>query len=320
MRTALKLHPSLRLLPISQDKVQIRLNSDQITLPTVGKLVQALAGYCDGSHSQETVATLLLNDGFDADQIEGLLELFHEREYFSSDTGASLDALAAKIEWIGSKSRQENDRYDNRLSTFDPAEITVYLPVPGLLSQITATELRALGFQAVESSAPPDSENAIVLVCTDTDDHGFALRQNDEALGKNLPALYAALTDSCARIGPFVLPKETSCFACYHHRLRSNITFHEEFDNLVGVAGHAGSAAPAQASRIYALAAASHICAELLKFVHKTTHIALLGRVMEIDLVTYQSSISNILKLPRCTRCGMARAHVSPTRAARNLL
>lgn len=320
MRTALKLHSSLRLLPISQDKIQIRLNSDQITLPTLGKLVQALARHCDGSHSQETVATLLLNDGFDADDIEGLLEFFHEREYFASATGTSHDALAAKIEWIGSKSRQESDRYDNRLGTFDPAEITVYLPVPGLLSQITATELRALGFQTAESGAPPDEENSILLICSDSDDHRFALQQNEYALGKNIPALFAALTDSCARIGPFVLPKETSCFACYHHRLRSNITFHEEFDNLVGVAGHAASSDTAQVSRIYALAAASHICAELLKFVHKTTHIALLGRVMEIDLVTYQSSISNILKLPRCTQCGMARAHVAPTRAARDLL
>ncbi|MFC4158914.1 TOMM precursor leader peptide-binding protein [Chitinimonas lacunae] len=313
------------MLPLSNEKIQIRLSADQITLPSSGKLVQALARYSDGSRHQQEILQALSAEGFDPAQIEALLELFHDRGYFADDSTGSgswqIDTLAGQIEWIGEKSRESNDRYENLLNTFDIRHITVHLPQPGLLSQTVAAQLRALGFQVQEGGElPADASNLIRLVCSDHDDHRSALEQNKLALDARHPVLFAALTDSHARIGPFVLPGETPCFACYHHRLRSNLRFPEEFDHFVGVASEGQSKQAIEPSKIYAQAAASYLCTELLKFVHKTTHLSLLGRVMEVDLLGYQSTISSVLKLPRCPVCGVGRAHLSPSRAVRNLL
>lgn len=322
MHDTLRLHPAVHFNFMGGDRVQVGVMGDQITVQHGATLIAALLPLCDGSHATHEVEMALQHAGHPSEQVGAVLEFLRRRGCFTGFGSAALvDPLAAQIDWLAS--RLPNDSYDNRLTLQDPAQITVHVPNQGLLSDMAAQVIQQLGFQLCRATDAPVAANLVCIHCTDWDDHASALRHNQAAIRGTVPTLYAALGESKARIGPFVLPAETPCYACFHHRLRSSMAFVDEFDCRVGLpidellSGQRFRSAPSQS---YAAVVASLIGSELLKYVRKLTLLSLLGRALEIDLLRYQMESSRILRLPRCPACGSGKPHGVPTQAPRDLL
>jgi bacteriocin biosynthesis cyclodehydratase domain-containing protein len=326
MNSTLRLHPVVRLSALDAHRVQIRTMSDYVTVTKEGALVVALAALCDGTRSQEEVRAQLIENNFPVAQVAAVLDFFHAKGYLMlDDSNETLmqDALGGQIDWLVGKLPE--DRFNNRLNTDTPSLVTVHLPTSSRLSTLLASELERLGFRICQTEQLPPGGNTITVVSCDWDDHGTALAVNRNSLALGTPTLYVALTEKGARVGPFVLPGETPCFECFHHRCRAAVSFIEEFDRQVGVItkqNNASDVVPVGPpfSKMYAGVVTSLVSAELLKYLGKLTSLSLLGRVMEFDLLRFQPETGRVLRLPRCRACGQGRAHARPTRAARDLL
>jgi bacteriocin biosynthesis cyclodehydratase domain-containing protein len=322
MQHTLHLHPAVHFNFMGGDRVQVGVMGEQVTVQRGAALIAALLPLCDGSRPVHDIELALQDAGHAPDQVSAVLQFLRSRGCFTRFGRAALaDPLAAQIDWLAA--RLPDDGYDNRLTLQDPAQITAHLPIQGLLSDAAAQVAQQLGFQVCRGTDAPVASNLVCIHCTDWDDHASALRHNQAAIQGNVPTLYAALGDTRARVGPFVLPTETPCYACFHHRLRASMAFVDEFDCRVGlpiddlVASPRPRPAPSQS---YVSVVASLIGSELLKYVRKLTLLSLLGRALEIDLLRYQMESSRILRLPRCPACGSGKPHGRPTMALRDLL
>jgi bacteriocin biosynthesis cyclodehydratase domain-containing protein len=283
-------------------------------------LIADLLPLCDGARPLEGIHAALQQAGHAADQVTAVLEFLRGRGCFHPcGTAAPLDPLAAQIDWLASRLAATDDRISRRA----PAQAVVHLPTTGVLADAIGQALDRLGLLVARQAAPDGACDLVRVHCTDWDDHASALRANQAALQAGVPTLYAALGETRARIGPFVLPGETPCFTCFHHRLRASMSFVDEFDSRVGLdidacaTARLPRSAPSQAG---AAIVASLVGCELLKFGHGLTMLSLLGRVLEVDLLRYQMDASRVLRLPRCPACGIGQPHGAPTRAVRDLL
>lgn len=322
MQDTLRLHPAVHFHFMGDDRVQVGVMGDQVTAQRGAALIAAVLPLCDGTHPAHDVQQALQQAGHAPEQVSAVLQFLRSRGCFTDfGEAAQADPLAAQIDWLAA--RLPSDGYNNGLVAQDPAQITVHLPCAGLLSDVAARAIEQFGFQVCRTAQPAVTSNLVCIHCTDWDDHASALQHNQAAVPGMMPTLYAALGDTRARIGPFVLPGETPCYACFHHRLRSSMAFVDEFDCRVGLPVDALVASPhfrPGPSRTYAGVVAGLIGAELLKYVRKLTQLSLLGRALEIDLLRYQMASSRILRLPRCAVCGSGKPHGAPTLAPRDLL
>lgn len=318
----LRLHPAVNLTFIDANRVQIRALSDQVTVNKGARLIAALVPLCDGSRSEREINEALESEGHDNANIRAAVQFFRSRGYFHSCADPETnDSFAAQIDWLAAKLPE--NRFDNRLAHRHPSQVTVLIPTQGILSEKAASVLRETGFRICRDPQSARPDNLVCLYATDWDDHASALSHNRANISDRVPTLYATLGENKARLGPFVLLGETPCYECFHHRMRSSMTFVDEFDRRVGLNiddALAGSLCNAQPPRLYASVLAGLVTSELLKYVSKLTQLSLLGRILEVDLLRYQMEPGRVLRLPRCHACGNGKAHGAPTTAVRDLL
>lgn len=320
MQATLRLHPAVHFNVVDAHRVQVGVLGDQVTMQCSASLIADLLPLCGGEQPLEGIQATLQQAGHDADHVAAVLDFLRRRGCFQPcGPAAPVDPLAAQIDWLASKLTATDDRLTPRA----PAQTMVHLPTEGVLSDATAQALQRLGFQVARQAQPAIRDDLIRLHCTDWDDHASALQCNQTSLQAGVPTLYATLGEARARIGPFVLPAETPCFTCFHHRLRSSMAFVDEFDSRVGLDIDACVGRPQRRSApspTGAAVVAGLLACELLKFAHGLTMLSLLGRVLELDLLRYQMDASRVLRLPRCPACGTGRPHGAPTAAVRDLL
>jgi bacteriocin biosynthesis cyclodehydratase domain-containing protein len=321
MSELLRLHPAVNLTFIDTNRVQIRAVADQVTVNKGAQLIAALVPLCDGTRSEDALCEQLSSSGFSKASVKAAIDFFRSRGYFANFDGAQpADALAAQLDWLASK--MPEDRFDNRLTGRTASEVIVRLLTAGVLADCVAAVVREQGFSLTFGGAS-SGYSAIDVYCTDWDDHAGALAHNRGNVLQGAPTLYATLDEGRARVGPFVLPGQTPCYECFHHRIRSSVTFVDEFDCRVGLKREelpVVERSCSSPSRLYAWVVAGMVGAELLKYMRKLTQFSALGRIVEVDLLRSQMTTGRVLRLPRCGVCGRAKAHSAPTLAVRDLI
>jgi bacteriocin biosynthesis cyclodehydratase domain-containing protein len=105
-------------------------------------------------------------------------------------------------------------------------------------------------------------------------------------------------------VGPLTEPYETACLRCYQLRVESNSTHPEVLRALRdaredrGPVPDAAGLLPPMAAAIGAVAAM-----EVVKRLSGVAASDAVGRVVELNLVSFASHVRRVLKLPRCPEC-----------------
>jgi bacteriocin biosynthesis cyclodehydratase domain-containing protein len=154
---------------------------------------------------------------------------------------------------------------------------------------------------------PPDEELAEASLIVGTSDFGQAdalLEINRAALRVKKPFLPVSLTDLVGYVGPLVQPFETACLRCYYVRTDSN---NQQFAAARAVRKHA-AAHPESVLSIGLLPTMPAMLGELaaseaVKFIAGYPPCDVVGRVIEMNLVSFAAVVRRVLKIPRCPDC-----------------
>lgn len=112
-------------------------------------------------------------------------------------------------------------------------------------------------------------------------------------------------------IGPLVIPKQTPCFECYTSRLNGAMTFVKENNMFELYKEEFGSnILTTTIEPVYSLVA-SIISLETLKYLTNILYPITVSRLLTFNIVTMESNLSTVLKIPRCKSCGTLRERPS---------
>jgi len=160
---------------------------------------------------------------------------------------------------------------------------------------------------AIESCSRLDDLGgaSLVAAASDVAQEDALLVVGRRALGADVPFLPAWLSDMTGFIGPLTHPYETACLRCYQLRVDSNAT-----DLVVrrAMRQHTAEDPTAAASTGLIPPMASIVgqiaAVEIAKAVAGFAPSDTVGRSIEINLVSFRSSVRRVLKVPRCPDCG----------------
>ena len=148
----------------------------------------------------------------------------------------------------------------------------------------------------------------VVVVCADHHDPGLYDLANTACLAANTPWTSLRVAEFEVEIGPTILPHETPCFACLEARRVSNVTDYEDY--LLMDQHHRQAAVT---PRTLALAPGVDLLAlEVVKLITKFVQPATLGHLFTCNLLTLESALHPVLKIPRCPACGTPSWHRPP--------
>ena len=144
------------------------------------------------------------------------------------------------------------------------------------------------------------------LVCATSDAGltGALTDANREALAAGVPFLPAWVAELVGYVGPLTEPFDTACLRCYQLRVESNSDHPDSVRALREQrerhpsARDASGLLPPMASVVGAIAS--------MEAVKRLTGVApsdTVGRVVEVNLVSFASRVRRVLKLPRCPDC-----------------
>jgi len=171
----------------------------------------------------------------------------------------------------------------------------------GLLSQRVATELKNLGYKVHLLPAGADLPNYPIICCTDTEDHQLFEAINQQAANARTCCLFATLSDSVLKVGPFFVPEQTACFRCYTHRCMPSTVFIEEYIAKKSAQAYLHRATGAVG--LYSLAAAYFVISQMLRLFHGNFHLCLFNEILELDLIDYRQTIRPVMKVANCEHC-----------------
>lgn len=146
---------------------------------------------------------------------------------------------------------------------------------------------------------------ALVVACSDSEDHAFFRNINQYAIEHGVTSLYVCLDWNVARCGPLAVPNGNACYECYYHRVASTRRYPEEFTALDVRDNILCHSVPNGLALHWATAIAT---TQILKFLAGVLLNAHLGPILEADTLTAEVTHSTLLKLPRCPVCGRGSA------------
>lgn len=154
---------------------------------------------------------------------------------------------------------------------------------------------------------PPEDDlrNATILAAASDFGQADALLDiNRVALRTNRPFLPVSLSELLGYIGPLAQPYESACLRCYRARTESN---NPNYEAARAVRKHAaanphvvmssGLLPPMPA--ILGEVAAS----EITKFIAGFPPCDTVGRVIELNVISFGATVRRVLKIPRCPDC-----------------
>jgi thiazole/oxazole-forming peptide maturase SagC family component len=150
------------------------------------------------------------------------------------------------------------------------------------------------------------------LLCA-TSDFGEAealLEINRIALSASTPYLPVWLAEMVGYVGPLVYPSETACLRCYRLRADSNDPRHDISQSIrvhmttVPEARPGTGMVPPMAGILGQIAAM-----EVVKWLGGHAPSDVMSRLIEINVVSFRSSIRRVLKVPRCPDCSRVMRH-----------
>jgi molybdopterin-synthase adenylyltransferase len=165
-----------------------------------------------------------------------------------------------------------------------------------------------------DAAAAIGDDCGILCATCDFGEAEALLELNRLALDANVPFLPAWIADMVGSLGPLTYPYETACLRCYRLRADANdpgydvalhVRAHETTDGDARLAAGLLTPMAAVVGEIAAM--------EVLKAVGQFAPTDTVARLIEINLVSFASTVRRVLKLPRCPDCSdvMRRAGVT---------
>lgn len=149
---------------------------------------------------------------------------------------------------------------------------------------------------------------SVVAVLSDNMSMAGYDRTNEACIKHGVRWVSARIDRQRAIIGPFVIPRQTACFACFEARSRANADHPEDHEALYrhwkevrGCDGTWPSLLP------FAGIVGNFVALDLLRVLAGEHLSAAAGRVIHIELSTMERSVHEVLKLPRCPACSRLR-------------
>ena len=317
---ALRLRPGITVLPGGADEpavTWVTLNTRMLRLR--GEGIRRILAAIDGVRTLEEVSAAVgaaspaeVAPGVDRLRRAGLLE--PEMRGTPARLAPQVRALAD----LGA---------DGAAVTAELARGYVAVLGDGVLAGAARTALERAGIGDVAAfpaplpapGAPPAGLAGadLVVAAPGSPDPAVLGEVNALALREGLPWILLQAGAWEVRVGPFFLPRETACWACYERRLEANEPSHGE-RGAVREAQRRSGAAPAAPDDLTAgtAAVAAELCAlEAVRFfAGRVSEVApaLYGAFADYSLLAHRAAPHRVLRLPRCPACG-ARASGRPT-------
>jgi bacteriocin biosynthesis cyclodehydratase domain-containing protein len=200
------------------------------------------------------------------------------------------------------------------------AAATPVLLGEGQLTDRVASQLTRAGVVGVRTLNPepgPSGEDALLValdgadllvVCPEHPRVSLLRLVNRVCLERHLTWTSARTLGARVEVGPTVVPGDTACHACYEQRRQSNDpTYLEGAERAERLA-----LADADTGRLAVDVADGILAAEALKLLGGFSRPITYGTLFTLDLLTLESGLHPVLKIPRCSVCG-APARNRPT-------
>jgi bacteriocin biosynthesis cyclodehydratase domain-containing protein len=156
---------------------------------------------------------------------------------------------------------------------------------------------------AVDAAAAPEPD--LIVATSDIGQEAALLAVAQRALAERVRFLPAWLSDMTGYVGPLTHPLETACLRCYQLRVDANHPHRDARRALRRWVGDdprtaaAGGFLSPMASVVGEIAAM-----EVAKELGGFAPVDAVGRSIEINLVSFRSTVRRVFKLPRCPDCG----------------
>lgn len=152
------------------------------------------------------------------------------------------------------------------------------------------------------------SSATIVVLAGDSMSLAGYDRTNAACLRHGIRWVSARIDRSRGIIGPFVIPEQTACFTCFELRNRANSdqpadheALHRYWRKVEDCAHDWPTIAP------FSNIIGNFVALDVLRVLASNDLSAVHGRVLHLELHTFESRFHEILKLPRCPSCTRAR-------------
>lgn len=137
------------------------------------------------------------------------------------------------------------------------------------------------------------------------DHHRAALLDelNRTAVRTATPWMVGRVQGIDGQVGPLVVPGETSCYDCFRTRRLTNLDDPERFDGYERQGADSpgeplGSFAP------YGRVVGGYVALDAINYLASGYGLTA-GRLMNVDLATFEVDVNEVLRLPRCDVCGI---------------
>ena len=305
----------VRIVPLMQGRGQIRTPSDRLTIGRQAQLACELLSLCNGSRRPEDIIATLAERGHPEHEARALFELFAQADILTAGGGPAGEDIvfdhvrhlmhrAVGLQWActGAQPLREVQVFGS-----------------GHLAAAVRVELLQLGIRPGVEPAEAQPHPPLVIACSDYENGESFRDTNRRAVEDRSPILFACIAEMTIRIGPFVVPGETACYECFHHRLRANLSFREEFDAYLAQNVVLDTASTDSRTGLYARLGATLVASQAVGFLLGAMHCCVLDSVVELSPLAMELTRSRVLRLPRCEVCGRGE-HSAPAVAVRDWL
>jgi bacteriocin biosynthesis cyclodehydratase domain-containing protein len=318
----------LQYIRVSADRAVLKRGTSELMLTGEGvhAILEALMELLDGQHSRAEIVASFPEE--QRDEIDNLLAGLLQRRLITDqpepEAGAfSLDSLQANF-WrnFGAPAKEARERLQRARCVVVGANLITRAVIRSLLEMgvgaVTLVDHAVLNNELApvqpESGAdprlsrapelPPDEElkqAALLCAACDFGSSDALLEINRAALRVEKPYLPMWLSDLIGYVGPLTYPRESACLRCFRARLESNNPNWEAARAVQRHASQVGGAGmlPPMASILGEIGAT-----EMTKFIAGFPPPDTVGRIIEINLVSWASTVRRVLKIPRCPDCG----------------
>jgi len=321
----------LQYIRVSDDRAILKRGASELLLSgeRVHALVEPLVPMLDGSQSRQQIVESFPED--EREEIGELLESLLRRRMITEgsepDTGEpSLHSMQAAFWWnFGEMAGQAPERLRQAHIVVVGANLISRALIRSLLEtgvgRLTLVDHAALNNEVArlnpdagegqKISRVPElpsgdelAEASLLCAASDFGQPDALLEVNRAALHAGKPFLPVWLDDLRGYVGPLNYPYESACLRCYRARVDSN---NEDYRTARAVRQYIGENPQARSSAgllppmpaiLGEIAAA-----ETTKFIAGFPPCDTVGRIVEINLVSFASTVRRVLKLPRCPDC-----------------
>jgi bacteriocin biosynthesis cyclodehydratase domain-containing protein len=294
------------VIPLPHGRVQIRTPGSRLTIGKQAQLALELVRLCDGTRSFADIIASLTERGYSGEQSLELYKLLERRAVLIPEAPRNCEdvllthAMHFARRWLEGSALPE------------PGERSVQVCGTGHLADAVRSDLARLHIPFAGQFDPRASNVALIIACSDFENHVAFRERNRAAVAAGRPIFFACISEAAVRFGPLVVPRESACFECFHHRLRANLTFREEFDAFLAHNAFQDESGVDSRAGIYARLGSAFICAQVVQFLLGCTQHCVVDRLIEVSPITVDMVSSRVLKLPRCEVCGRTEEFAPP--------